>query len=81
MKTIRLTESDLRRLVDSSVREILKEGLSHREDVWGLLSELIECLGAETVCERLVGRMDEMTAYKTLQDIYSVECGDMDEME
>ena len=73
-KRIKLNESELRNIISESVKRVLKESLSNNNEVWDLLEKVKECLGADEVCNRLVGR-DPYAAYKVLKDIYSIECG------
>ena len=73
-KSIKLNESELRNIISESVKKVLKESFSNNNEVWDLLEKVKECLGADEVCNRLVGR-DPYAAYKVLKDIYSVECG------
>lgn len=73
-KSIKLNESELRNIISESVKRVLKESFSNNNEVWDLLEKVKECLGADEVCNRLVGR-DPYAAYKVLKDIYSIECG------
>lgn len=77
---VRLTESELNKIIKESVRNILKENQYDFEtQTWSMLEQVKECLGADDLCNRLisrlVGQIDWKGAYLTLQDIYNQECG------
>lgn len=69
MKKIRISESELKRLIAESVKICLKESSN---DVWDLAEKIKECIGADELCNRLIARLDD--SYNTLLDIYNVEC-------
>ena len=75
---IRLTESDLKRIIEQSVKSILKEGLDYRMEALNLLAQLKEEMGADQLCDRLasrlVGAIDHRGLYETLMDIKNIDC-------
>ena len=73
---IKLTEQDLHRIIKKSVDNLLVKEEYDRLGVWDLLNELIVVLGAETVLERIIGRIPPYDVIKMLQDIKNVEIGD-----
>lgn len=74
---IRLTESQLNRVIKESVRSILRENENipmGQSDVWDLLEQMKECMSCEDILSRLIARTPN--AYEVLEDIFNVECGD-----
>ena len=74
-KIIKLTEQDLHDIIKGSVNKMLVKEEYNRLGVWDLLNELIDVLGAETVLERIIGRIPPYDVIKMLQDIKDVEIG------
>jgi hypothetical protein len=72
-KNIRLTESDLHKIVKTSVKKILKEEHYQQGNVWNVLSELSEVMSYEDILSRLISRIGEEASYKYLMDIKSIE--------
>ena len=70
--TIRLTESQLKKVISESVKKILTESdrLGWSDDVWGMFEELKEGLGAERLCSAIAGKLDEKTLQMILKRIY-----------
>ena len=72
-RNIRLTESDLHKIVKTSVKKILKEEHYQQCNVWDVLSELSEVMSYEDILSRLISRIGEEASYKYLMDIKSIE--------
>lgn len=70
--TIRLTESQLKKVISESVKKVLTESdrLGWSDDVWGMFEELKEGLGAERLCSAIAGKLDEKTLQMILKRIY-----------
>lgn len=76
---IRLTESDLNKIIKESVKNILRENKYDFENqTWELVEQVKECLGSDKLCNllisRLAGQIDWKGAYLTLKEIYEIEC-------
>ena len=61
-----------------TVKRVLKEN-NMQSSVFDLAEEIQNCIGPENLCSRLISRLAGQIgwegAYKTLQDIYEMECG------
>lgn len=70
--TVRLTESQLKKVISESVKKVLTESdrLGWSNDVWGMFEELKEGLGAERLCSEIAGKLDEKTLQMILKRIY-----------
>lgn len=69
--TIRLTESQLKKVISESVKKVLTESdrIGWSDDVWGMFEELKEGLGAERLCSEIAGKLDEKTLQMILKRI------------
>lgn len=76
--TIKLTETELNKIIKESVKNILKEGIDYKTESFNLLEEIKECLGADNLCDRLAsrlaGQIDYRGLYQALLEIYDTEC-------
>lgn len=74
---IRLSESDLHKMIKESVRQVLREDEDYEGKCWDLMGELMERIGSDSLCSllmnRLAGQIDYRGVYETLQDIYAIE--------
>lgn len=74
---VKLTESELKKIVTESVRQIIKENSEQGPSI-DLANEVMECIGAENLCYRLMARLAGQISwrgvYQTLQEIYDIEC-------
>lgn len=70
--TIRLTESQLKKVISESVKKVLTESdrLGWSNDVWEMFEELKNGLGAERLCSEIAGKLDEKTLQMILKRIY-----------
>lgn len=71
---IRLTESDLHRIVKESVKSVLKENAYNDDGVWEALDYLKQFLSAEDIIARILSRLGSFQSKKILDDIIAVEC-------
>ena len=78
-KVIRITEGDLNKIINESVKKILnEESLGFDDRVLDLLKRGKECLGADQLCDRLAsrlaGQIGQQGLFETLKDIISIDC-------
>ena len=74
-KIIKLTESDLHRIIKKSVNNVLNESFSQGYDnVWSMLDELKQCMSESDILARLVSRLDPKTVETILQEVMETEC-------
>lgn len=80
---IRLTESQLKKVISESVKKVLTENdrLGWSDDVWGMFEELKSRLGADRLCSEIAGKLDEKTLQMILKRIYMDYNFDGDEEE
>lgn len=70
-RMIKISESDLHKIVSNSMRRILREQYENfsSDEVYDYMSELCDRLGEEYVINALVGKIDKCTLYHWLKDI------------
>ena len=80
---IRLTESQLKKVISESVKKVLTESdrIGWSDDVWGMFEELKSGLGADILCSEIAGKLDEKTLQMILKRIYMDYGFDGDEEE
>ena len=80
-RRIRLSESDLHRIVSNSVKRIMNEQYENfnSDEVYDYMAELVGRLGEEYVMDNLVRRIDKCTLYHWLKDIDEMHRDDEDE--
>lgn len=79
---IRLTESDLHKIIQETVKEVLSESINesyNQYGVWDLIDELKEVMSAEDILTRIIARISPIEAKHMLEDILSIEGPDYEE--
>lgn len=77
-QVIRLTESDLHRVIKESIKEVMNESYNEY-GVWNLIDKLKEVMSVEDILNRLIARISPIEARNMLEDILSVENPDYDD--
>ena len=77
-RTIRLTESDLHKVIEESVRNILNENVDYSA-VWRIIDELRTVMSDEDIIARLISRIGPFEAQKILENIRDMEVPTEDE--
>lgn len=86
---IKLTESQLYKLIQETVKDVLKEDKIENSinesynqyGVWDLIDELKEVMSAEDILTRIIARISPIEAKHMLEDILSIEGPEYDEEE
>lgn len=84
---IKLTESQLYKLIQETVKDVLKEDKIENSinesynqyGVWDLIDELKEVMSAEDILTRVIARISPIEAKRMLEDILSIEGPEYDE--
>lgn len=84
---IKLTESQLYKLIQETVKDVLKEDKIENSinesynqyGVWDLIDELKEVMSAEDILTRVIARIPPIEAKRMLEDILSIEGPEYDE--
>lgn len=71
-RTIRLTESELHKVIEESVRNILNENVDYSA-VWRIIDELRTVMSDEDIIARLISRIGPFEAQKILENIRDME--------
>lgn len=71
-RTIRLTERDLHKVIEESVRNILNENIDYSA-VWRIIDELRTVMSDEDIIARLISRIGPFEAQKILENIRDME--------
>lgn len=71
-QSIRLTESELKKIISESVKRVLKENIGRSEETYYLYKELQNNLGSKVLCDELADRFDDKTLFNILSDIKSM---------
>lgn len=77
-RTIRLTESELHKVIEESVRNILNENVDYSA-VWRIIDELRTVMSDEDIIARLISRIGPFEAQKILENIRDMEVPTEDE--
>lgn len=79
-RTIKLTESELHKVIEESVRDILNENVDYSA-MWRIIDELRTVMSDEDIIARILSRLGPFEALKILEDIRGVEVPTDDEEE
>ena len=71
-KVVRLTENELKQIIQESVQTILKEG-NRYDSVLEKVDELKEYIGADALISRIIARIGEDEAFHIINDIWNLE--------
>jgi hypothetical protein len=72
-RKIRLTEDDIRMIVNESVKSILNENAYTEAGVWDLLERLEGFMSDKDIIARIISRIGPDEAVRILKDIMAVE--------
>lgn len=72
-RKIRLTEDDIRMIVNESVKSILNENAYTEAGVWDLLERLEGFMSDKDIIARIISRIGPDEAVRILNDIITVE--------
>lgn len=73
-RTIKLTENDLHKVIEESVRRILNEDINEGyKAMWDIIDELRTVMSDEDIIARILSRIGQFEALKILEDIKNVE--------
>lgn len=77
-RTIKLTENELHKVIEESVRNILNENVDYSA-VWRIIDELRTVMSDEDIIARLISRIGPFEAQKILENIRDMEVPTEDE--